>query len=191
MSLGFVDGFVDFFVADMLGREHARRQVQVMDPMAFAYVRNPADDRPQFPRNTLFHNRGNGTYAELAQFSGVDASDWSWCPAFLDVDLDGYEDLLITTGHWRDAQNADVSRELEEMKKQKPMSALEELRSRKRIPRLDTPNVAFRNRGDRTFEEVGARWGFDSIQFIRKPVVSPTMSDAADAGTTSAAVVSP
>jgi len=48
----------------------ARRQVQVMDPMAFAQVRNTADDRPQFSRNTLFHNRGNGTYAELAQFAG-------------------------------------------------------------------------------------------------------------------------
>ncbi|TMP99082.1 MAG: hypothetical protein E6L09_10315, partial [Verrucomicrobia bacterium] len=94
--------------------------------------------------------------------AGLEASDWSWCPAFLDVDLDGYEDLLVTTGHWRDAQNADIAREIEEAKKQKTMPALEQLRLRKRFPRLDTPNVAFRNRGDLTFEEVGATWGFDS-----------------------------
>src|SRR5205085_1311007 len=31
-------------------------------------------------------------------------------------------------------------------------------------PHLETPNVAFRNRGDRTFEEVGKSWGFDSRQ---------------------------
>src|SRR5439155_3199455 len=36
------DGHDDIFVADMLSREHARRQVQVMDPMAFAQVRNAA-----------------------------------------------------------------------------------------------------------------------------------------------------
>ena len=156
------DGFDDFFVADMLSRKHPLRQVQVMDSAAFAQVRSTADDRPQFSRNMLFHNRGNGTYAELAQLAGLEASDWSWCPAFLDVDLDGYEDLLVTTGHWRDAQNADIAREIEEAKKQKPMPALEQLRLRKRFPRLDTPNVAFRNRGDLTFEEVGAAWGFDS-----------------------------
>src|SRR6187455_2865996 len=91
-----------------------------------------------------------------------EAADWSWCPAFLDVDLDGYEDLLITTGHWRDAMHADITREIDDAKKQRSMSALEQLRLRKRFPRLDTPNAAFRNRGDLTFEETGAAWGFDS-----------------------------
>jgi len=92
------DGFDDIFVADMLSREHARRQVQVMDPMAFAQALTAADDRPQFPRNTLFRNRGNGAYAELAQFAGLDASDWSWCPAFLDVDLDGFARSIAGEG---------------------------------------------------------------------------------------------
>ncbi|MCI0538576.1 MAG: CRTAC1 family protein, partial [Verrucomicrobiales bacterium] len=156
------DGYDDFFVADMLSREHSRRQVQVMDATAFAQVRNLADDRPQFSRNTLFRNRGNGTYAEVAQLAGLEASDWSWCPAFLDVDLDGYEDLLITTGHWRDAQNADLARELDQLTRQKALPALEQLRLRRRFPQLDTPNVAFRNRGDITFLEAGAAWGFDS-----------------------------
>src|SRR5207249_5548776 len=75
------DGLDDFFVADMLSRRHSLRQVQVMDASAFAQVRSAADDRPQFSRNMLFRNRGNGTYAELAQLAGLEASDWSWCPA--------------------------------------------------------------------------------------------------------------
>jgi len=33
----------------------------------------------------------------------------------------------------------------------------------KALPRLDSPNLIFRNRGDLTFEEVGARWGFDTV----------------------------
>lgn len=156
------DGFVDFFVADMLSRDHARRHVQVLAPAAFAQVRSMLEERPQFSRNTLFRNRGDGTFAELAQYSSVQASEWSWCPVFLDVDLDGYEDLLITTGHGRDAQNADIARELETERRRRPMSALEELGLRRRFPRLDTPNVAFRNRRDLTFEDRGAAWGFDS-----------------------------
>ena len=156
------DGLDDIFVADMLSRDHARRQTQVMGGTAFAQWRSAANDRPQFPRNTLFHNRGHGTYAEIAQLAGLEASEWSWCPVFLDVDLDGYEDLLITTGHWRDAQNADVSNEIEEIKTKQRLSPLEQLRLRSRFPRLNTPNMAFRNRGDLTFEETGSAWGFDS-----------------------------
>lgn len=156
------DGFDDLFVADMLSRRHLDRQVQVLDPAAFAQIRNTAGDRPQFSRNTLFRNRGNGTFAEIAQLAGVDASDWTWCPVFLDVDLDGFEDLLLTTGHWRDAQNADMAKALDRETEQRHLSPREQLRQRRRFPRLETPNVAFRNRGDLTFAEVGAAWGFDS-----------------------------
>ena len=61
------DGHDDFFVADMLSREHARRQVQVMNATAAQQSRNALDDRPQFSRNTLFRNRGNCTVAEGSQ----------------------------------------------------------------------------------------------------------------------------
>ncbi len=156
------DGFDDLFVADMLSPDHRLRQVQVMDATAFAQIREVSSRRPQSSRNTLLLQRGDGTYAEIAQMAGIDASDWSWCPVFLDVDLDGFEDLLVTTGHWRDAQHADVARELDAETANRRLPAREQLRLRRRFPRLDTPNVAFRNRGDRTFTEVGPAWGFDS-----------------------------
>jgi len=46
-------------------------------------------------QNTLLHNRGDGTFEEIADYCGLPASDWSWQPVFIDVDLDGYEDLII------------------------------------------------------------------------------------------------
>ncbi|MDA1273194.1 MAG: FG-GAP-like repeat-containing protein [Verrucomicrobia bacterium] len=156
------DGADDLFVADMLSREHARRQVQVMDARAFAQVRASIGQRPQVSRNTLLRNAGNFTFSELARFSGVSASDWSWCPVFLDADLDGYEDLLITTGHWRDAQHADIAMQIDREKAGSSMPSQEQLQLRRRFPLLDTPNVAFRNRGDLTFEDIGREWGFDS-----------------------------
>ncbi|HIL72081.1 MAG TPA: hypothetical protein EYG38_19780, partial [Verrucomicrobia bacterium] len=158
------DGLDDLFIADMLSPDHRRRQVQVMDDTAFSQFRNLLGDRPQFPRNTLQISRENNTYFEAAQLAGLDASDWSWCPLFLDVDFDGYEDLLITTGHWRDSQHADVSREIDKIKIEKRMSHREVMRLNKRFPILDTPNVAFHNqgKGELAFTESGNEWGFNS-----------------------------
>ena len=156
------DGRDDFFVADMLSRFHERRQVQLMDRRPVQLPVGLVDNRPQYSRNTLFWNRGDETYAEIAFLGGVEAADWAWCPIFIDVDLDGFEDLLAVTGHLRDAQNIDISRRIEAMKRQHPMSRQEQLNLRKLFTKLDVPNFAFRNKGDLTFEEVGKAWGFDS-----------------------------
>ena len=111
------DGRDDFFVADMLSRDHARRQAQ----RRWIFVRRliplgAIDDRPQYSRNTLFRNRGDGTYAEIAQLMAVmEASEWSWGPVFLDVDLDG---LRGFAGHDRTScgtcSNTDISRRMEQ-----------------------------------------------------------------------------
>jgi hypothetical protein len=166
MGLDFADinrdGLTDLFVVDMLSRSHLRRMVQVMDGMAFAQHRDTMLARPQSPRNTLFIQRDDQSFSETARYSGVEASEWSWCPVFLDVDLDGYEDLLITTGHWRDAQNADVSRDLDSTLKSGNYTHAQKLAMRERFPVLNTPNVAFKNMGNATFEDVSDAWNFNT-----------------------------
>jgi hypothetical protein len=166
MGLDFADldrdGHDECFVSDMLSRQHSLRQVQLGFFNPFMRAAGRIDYRPQYSRNMLFWNRGDGTYAEIAQFSGLEASDWTWCPVFLDVDLDGFEDLLMVTGHARDAQNIDVARRIDMAIREKRMTRLEQLSLRRMFPRLDTPNFVFRNRGDLTFEEVGQAWGFDA-----------------------------
>ena len=72
------------------------------------------------------------------------------------------EDLLITTGHELEMMNADVSKRAEAMKAAKKLSIPEQLALRTMFPRLDSPNVAFRNRGDLTFEDRSAEWNFDT-----------------------------
>ena len=53
------DGHDEIFVADMLSRSHARRQVQVADRKMSAPVPGLIQDRPQYSRNMLFWNRGD------------------------------------------------------------------------------------------------------------------------------------
>ncbi len=147
------DGHDDFFVADMLSRDHVMRNIHVGN-------RIRSGNRHQYSRNTLFFNRGDTTFAEIGQFSGVHASDWSWAVAFLDVDLDGYEDLILTTGHELYGLHADISRRIEAIRKQKELSKMEQLRLSHLYPRLPLRNVIFRNEGNLSFQAVGEKWGF-------------------------------
>ena len=160
------DGLDDIFVAEMLGVTRLRRQTQrdnledsAIPSLGWGWRASDTTNVTQVMRNTLFLNLGDGTYAEIAQYSGVQASDWTWGAAFLDVDLDGYEDLLIANGHVRDHLNSDVQARLASAGRPKDAAARELLFGR--IPTLAVPKRAFRNRGDLTFEERGASWGFD------------------------------
>ena len=156
------DGYDDFFVADMLSPSLAERKVQVIGVQGPHFTIGKPDDRPQSKRNTLFLNRGDNTYAEIGQLSGLSATGWSWSPVFLDVDLDGYDDLLVTTGYYRDALNADAIAEMKNIRSSAHRALTrEEYREIKKLfPKLPQQNKAFRNRGDLTFEDKSADWGF-------------------------------
>jgi hypothetical protein len=157
------DGDDEIFVTDMLPRDHTNRHTQI------AMLRAPVapgviDNRPDYQRNTLFLNRGDGTYAEIAQFSGVDATDWTWSPVFLDVDLDGYEDLLISTGHAWNLLDIDTRMRIDAVRYRKDLSRSEFYRLRDLYKPFECPNYAFRNDGHLRFENVSTAWGFASPQ---------------------------
>ena len=152
------DGHVDFMVTDMLSRDHSLRKRQMGEMKPTPVEIGVIDDRPQIMQNTLFLNRGDNTWTEIAQYAGVKASEWSWQPSFLDVDLDGYEDVLVATGMIRDYTDADT---VAKAKGDGTLSPEQFRKNQALYPRLDMPTIAFRNRGDLTFEESGARWGFD------------------------------
>jgi hypothetical protein len=156
------DGREDILVVDMLSRQHGMRMRSILDaPPDEGMIRDPLG-RPQYVRNMLFLNQGTSGWAEMAHLSGVEASDWSWACVFLDVDLDGWEDILISNGMERAARDQDVLDKMKALRATRRMSDGEVFEARRMFPRLNTPNVAFRNRGDLTFEECGAKWGFNS-----------------------------
>ncbi|MDB6035170.1 MAG: ASPIC/UnbV domain protein [Verrucomicrobiales bacterium] len=157
------DGWDDFMVVDMLSRDRVLRLTTSADNRPPVTAIGQFDNRPQYMMNALFMNRGDGTYAETALFSGLAASDWSWSVIFLDVDLDGWEDVLVCTGNERAARDMDVAEKLRALRTQKQLSPAEILESRKLFPRLALPKVAFRNQHNLTFQEMGKDWGFDTV----------------------------
>ena len=149
------DGLPDLFEVDMLANDSRRRKTQV--PTHTAIPKRPGEIELQLQqmRNTLFLNRGDGTFAEISAYAGVEASGWSWATMFLDVDLDGWQDLLIANGHLWDLMDGDTQEKL-----QGGWSNVPWQRHRSEYPRLALRNVAYRNRGDLTFEDASERWGF-------------------------------
>ncbi|HKQ37995.1 MAG TPA: VCBS repeat-containing protein, partial [Verrucomicrobiae bacterium] len=157
------DGFDDIFTADMLSRERWRRLVQKNESNPNMHLFVDTAQQPQSPRNTLQLARGDGTYAEIAQLAGLEAAEWAWASIFLDVDLDGYEDLLVANGFERDYMNMDANRKITALKARggAQMAAAEHFKLNQYYPRLATPNAAFRNLGNLRFADVSAEWRFD------------------------------
>ena len=153
MSVDFADvnrdGHDDFFVADMLSMKSEFRKTQRANVMSDELNLPVTDARfqPEFSRNTLQLNWGDNSFAEIAQLAGVHASEWTWASRFLDVDLDGYEDLIMTTGNESDVLDADMM----SIVANSPQTKESHLQNMMRFPRLETPNLIFRNEGNLTF----------------------------------------
>ena len=157
------DGNMDFIVADMLSRDLTRRLTQRANQETGIRLREPGviRDRPQQQHNTLFLNRGDGSYAEIAHLAGLEATEWTWSLMFLDVDLDGYDDLLVGNGHAHDLLDGDAT-----------ITATLAMRSAPRgqqpqtllmYPRLDLADLAMRNGGDLRFSDASDDWGFNAM----------------------------
>jgi len=153
------DGHDDLIVVDMLARSPEKRMTQLVRDLPDPKEREEVEARPQYNRNMLFFGRPDGSYVEAALRAGVAATDWSWCPILIDVDLDGFEDVLITNGFEYDVMDQDSQDELHNPQHRLTRSELK--RSLRRHPPWHTPNAAFRNRGDGTFEPMSRQWRFD------------------------------
>ncbi len=155
------DGRDDLFVADMMSRQAERRAWQRPNTLAglIPFPRTDPLFRPEVTHNTLQVARDDGTFAEIAAFAGIAASEWAWSGLFLDVDLDGWEDLLVATGNGHDVQHADVLAEMAQLREAR--TAANRLKNLRRFAPLPTPLHAFRNQHNLTFADQSAAWGFD------------------------------
>jgi hypothetical protein len=169
------DGLPDLFAVDMLANESHRLKTQI--PTHTPLPKRPGDMEVQLQqqRNTMFVNRGDGTFAEASYLAGVQASGWSWATMLMDVDLDGREDILIANGHLWDIMDADVQEGLQNRLRDIPWQRL-----RWQFPPLKLKNVAFRNRGDMTFEDASASWRFGTEDDISHTMASADLDGDGD-----------
>ena len=115
---------------------------------------------PQFSRNSLQLNNGDGTFSEIAAFAGVHATDWSWAPLLFDIDHDGYRDLFISNGIPRRMNDIDYInfKTNDELKYREQFNDIRdrELAMVERMPEIKLPNKFYRNTGDLRFRDRSA-----------------------------------
>ncbi len=164
MAVDFSDinrnGYRDFFVIEMLSPSHTLRHRQMSTMAPSPQPIGVIDNRPQYLGNTLFLNHGDGTYAEISEYAGVRRSDWSWSALFLDITLNGYEDILITNGHYLDVQDSDANHFI---RSRINAGQMDMERQMLYYTRLLNQNTAFKNNGDLTFSNVSTEWGFEDL----------------------------
>jgi len=163
------DGRPDIVVADMLpDRDEILKTSASTEDYKLSEMRARAGYHPQYVRNTLQLNRGDGRFSEIGALAGIQATDWSWAPLLADLDDDGRKDLLVTSGIYRRPNDLDYIDFVSQPAVQATLSdtiSAANLELLKRMPHLPAPNRVFRNEGALRFADATATWGLDQPSF--------------------------
>ncbi|MEO5976088.1 MAG: VCBS repeat-containing protein [Chryseolinea sp.] len=158
------DGLQDILVVDMMPEDNLRQKTMFAATGYDKFQKNvQMHYQPQYVRNVLQLNNGNGTYSDIGYMAGVYATDWSWSALFGDMDNDGLQDIIITNGYRKDVTDLDFvaySREsslfgTDEIRAKKARKAIEE------IDGVKKPDLIFKNGGALRFENVSKQWGIE------------------------------
>lgn len=118
---------------------------------------------PQSMRNMFHLNQGEGNFVEIAQFSGVAHTDWSWAVLAADFDNDGWKDIFISNGYARnyldmDFMNYLVSERLKTNQTGKEAALMELI---DKMPPIYVRNYLYHNQGNLKFENKAYEWGLE------------------------------
>jgi enediyne biosynthesis protein E4 len=162
------DGYPEIFTTDMLPADDYRLKTTLsFDDIDQYRLKERNGFFHQFLQNTLQLNDGTGKFKDIANYSGVNASEWSWGALMFDADNDGLNDLYVCNGIYRDLTNQDFlsfdANEIKEKMMATGQKNLSELVNK--IPSIAVPNKMYRNLGNLKFEDKGIDWGFDKNSF--------------------------
>jgi len=102
------DGYPEIFVTDMLPEPQDRLKSKIHF-YTWNYYQKSLESgyHYQFARNTLQLNNRNGSFSEIGRLTGVDATDWSWAALIADFDLNGFQDIFVANGIYKDLTDQD------------------------------------------------------------------------------------
>ena len=157
------DGLQDIYTLDMLPEDN-RRQKLLLAPDNYAKfdLNLRSGFYYQYMRNMLHVNNGNGTFSETAQLSGISNTDWSWAALLADYDNDGWKDLFVTNGYFRDYTNLDFLYYMNNYVQEKGRLMRDDVMEIvKEMPSSNVVNYIFQNNKDGTFQNRTASWGIN------------------------------
>ncbi|MEY2918345.1 MAG: hypothetical protein RIS73_2059, partial [Bacteroidota bacterium] len=163
------DGYPDLFTTDMLPLDDYRlKTTGSFDNISLFNDKLKSGFYYQYTKNCLQLNNKDGKFIDIARYSGVAATDWSWGALIFDMDNDGWNDLYVCNGVSKDVTNLDFMDFFANDVNQKMVltgkkEAVENIL--KEIPLTPLPNKVYRNDKSLRFTDVGAEWGMAQPTF--------------------------
>jgi len=175
------DGFQDLMVLDMVAEDNYRLKANMsaMNVDTFWKVVREGGHY-QYMFNTLQLNNGNGYFSDIAQYTGMAATDWSWANLIADFNNDGKKDVYITNGLLRDIRNTDADKKIgdyvvhfaDDYVKKHPnegdidlMDILPLAETLSILPSVPLKNYMYENKGNFDFSNVTEQWGLAQPSF--------------------------
>ncbi|MDO6808131.1 VCBS repeat-containing protein [Zobellia galactanivorans] len=155
------DGLLDVMTLDMNPQDYVRSKT-TMAMTSISDFEGMVENgyHYQYMHNMLQTNNGNGTFSEIGNMAGIANTDWSWALLSADFDLDGFNDIFVTNGVYRDVIDRDKNNEILEILRRNKRKPTDEdfLKFAKMLPQQKLKNFFFRNKGDLTFEDTSETW---------------------------------
>ena len=157
------DGAIDLLTLDMAAEDHYRSKTNMrsMNAQEFKEMIDKGDHH-QYMFNTLQLNNGSGEFSDIANIAGISKTDWSWAGLLVDLDNDGFKDIVISNGVKKDVRNNDFLTGLYEKLKTDSQDFFD---MSKLAPSNPLPNYIYKNKNGYEFENVTKKWGFDMPSF--------------------------
>ncbi len=191
------DGYPEIFVTDMLPEDDARMKTKTTFENWDKYQANVMNGYyRQFTRNVLQLNRGPAPFkvsssyhdklypdqelnnpqgvlfSEIGRLAGTYATDWSWGALIMDLDNDGWKDILVANGIVQDLTDQDYINFIADPRTVRKIITKDSVNFKQLIdviPSNPLPNYAFHNNGGTTgvpmFTNRAEEWGLGEPSF--------------------------
>jgi len=163
------DGYTDIFTTDMLpGDDYRVKTTLSFEDINVYRLKQENGFYHQYFQNALQLNKKNGTFADIANYAGVSATDWSWGGLMFDADNDGLLDLYVCNGIYHDLINqdfldfsaSDIMRKMIATGKKEDLNVIVD-----KMPSIHVLNKVYSNNGNLKFTDIGEQWGFTQPSF--------------------------
>jgi len=174
------DGLLDLMTLDMNPEDYFRSKTTMAMTSVGKFESMVAGGyHHQYMHNMLQLNNGNGTFSEISKMAGMADTDWSWALLSADFDLDGFNDLFVTNGVYRDVIDRDKNNEILKILRENQRKPTDEdfLKFTKMLPQQKLKNYFFKNKGDYTFENTSEEWAEQKPTFSNGAIYADLDND--------------
>ncbi|MBX2925270.1 MAG: VCBS repeat-containing protein [Chitinophagaceae bacterium] len=175
------DGWPDIITVDMLPEDEKILKSSLTDDAIDTYTyQRKLGYSNQYVRNCLQLNIGKGMkFADIALYSGVSTTDWSWSPLIADFNLDGRADIFISNGVKKRPNDLDYLKFISALPKNEPgMDARAHDRGiLQHLPDGKWHNYIFEGEDDFKFKDQSAGWGFEQANLSQGAIYADLDGD--------------